>query len=130
LLPIKRTGTNSRKKCSDFVEPTLDATLNRDAVMYQAKVEGRLGAHIFSRFGRLPALVERCRDLLETKRDQNAENDDADLPNELAPTVQRFGKMKVDEAPPRLRQRNRRANGCNGSKADRSGRTANGQHWT
>ena len=38
-------------------------------------------------------------ELLRSKRDQDAEDDDADFAGELAPAVQRLGQMEVHAAP-------------------------------
>jgi len=65
------------------------------------------------------SLLDILRKLLGAKRDQHAEDDDADFAGELAPAMQRFRQFYIDRAgSPRLRERNRHACIRNGSKAD------------
>ncbi|HXD25284.1 MAG TPA: hypothetical protein VN609_05095 [Propionibacteriaceae bacterium] len=55
--------------------------------------------------------------LLCAKRDQDADDDDSDLTGELAPAVQRFGKVEMHATSPRQGQgsiRKRVSNGCYG----------------
>src|SRR5579864_6678963 len=55
--------------------------------------------HRLPQLGGIPAVAKLLRHFLGSQRDENAEDDNPDLTDELAPAVQRFGQMEMHTGP-------------------------------
>ena len=90
-----RAGPRKLKQIVQLGEPASDADLALLALLDPDEIFARLRLDGLPCLGRDPFLVNRFDQLLERKRNQNAEHDNADLVKQGAPAVQWFRQMNM-----------------------------------
>src|SRR5665213_1925068 len=87
-----------------LVQPVVDATLQRDAVLERAHGMGQLQVQGFARLRKLAFPLQPFDGLFGAQRDQHTDHDDPDFAQQFAPAVQRLRQMDmhVDFSRPRI----------------------------
>lgn len=98
-MPASRL-TRRNERCVDRLELPIDTWSDDEPFVSAEGVAMQLGIKLRGRLIHLLVPLPPFDDLLGAKRDENANDNDPDLTDELAPAVQRLGQVNVHEWPP------------------------------
>src|SRR6185437_4025325 len=92
------------ERCINCVELPVDAWSDDEPVISADGVAMQLRVELNRGFLDLVAPLHALDQLFGAERDQHADDDNADLADELTPAVQRLGQVKMHGSPPRRRR--------------------------